>query len=314
VGEGGGSGRRSSADDRWEAAARRGAAVGETTVAMLRDELQQSLTRAGIAEARRESGDIIAALMDAPRYWAGMHGAEMLGAEIQRAAREAARRRAMGAPFAYAVGRSAFRHLTLLVDERVLIPRAETEELVDAVLERLAGSAGGIVVDVGTGSGAIALALASEGRFLRVIGTDVSLGALDVARANAARLGDVGTIVEFRHGSLLQPVRGLRTRAIVSNPPYIAYEEAAALVESVRNWEPPVALFSGNAGMAATRAIIRAAADVLEPGGLLALEVDARRASLAAEAALATGRYRDVTVRLDLAGRERILLANREDD
>lgn len=287
---------------------------GGRNVALLRAELAGTLACAGIAEARREAGDILAALVDAPRFWAGMHGAEIVGEEIRGAAREAARLRAIGAPFAYAVGRSAFRHLTLLVDERVLIPRAETEELVDAVLERLAGNMGGIVVDVGTGSGAIALALATEGRFRRVIGTDVSLGALDVARANAARLGDVATIVEFRHGSLLQPVRGLRARAIVSNPPYIAYEEAAALPASVRNWEPPIALFSGDAGMAATRAIIRAAADVLEPGGLLALEVDARRASLAAEAALATGRYRDVTVRLDLAGRERILLANREDD
>lgn len=287
---------------------------GGRNVALLRAELAGTLACAGIAEARREAGDILAALVDAPRFWAGMHGAEIVGEEIRGAAREAARLRAIGAPFAYAVGRSAFRHLTLLVDERVLIPRAETEELVDAVLERLAGNMGGIVVDVGTGSSAIALALATEGRFRRVIGTDVSLGALEVARANAARLGDVATIVEFRHGSLLQPVRGLRARAIVSNPPYIAYEEAAALPASVRNWEPPIALFSGDAGMAATRAIIRAAADVLEPGGLLALEVDARRASLAAEAALATGRYRDVTVRLDLAGRERILLANREDD
>lgn len=284
------------------------------SVASFRAELARTLACAGIAEPRREAGDILAALVDAPRFWAGMHGAEIVGEETRGAACEAARLRAIGAPFAYAVGRSAFRHLTLLVDERVLIPRAETEELVDAVLERLAGNMDGIVVDVGTGSGAIALALATEGRFFRVIGTDVSLGALDVARANAARLGDVATIVEFRHGSLLQPVQGLRIRAIVSNPPYIAYEEAAALPTSVRNWEPPIALFSGEAGMAATRAIIREAADVLEPGGLLALEVDARRASLAAEAALATGRYRDVTVRLDLAGRERILLANREDD
>ncbi|MGH7624539.1 MAG: peptide chain release factor N(5)-glutamine methyltransferase [Gemmatimonadaceae bacterium] len=291
-----------------------GTGVDGTTVATLRSELRMMLQDAGIADARREAADIIAALMDAPRFWAGMHDAEIVAEAMRCTAREAARRRALGAPFAYAVGRSAFRHLTLLVDERVLIPRAETEELVDAVLDRLDGNVGGVVVDVGTGSGAIALALATEGRFLRVIGTDVSLGALAVARTNATRLCTAGTAVEFRHGSLLQPVRGLRTRAIVSNPPYIAYEEAAALPESVRNWEPPIALFSGDAGMAATRAIIRAAADVLEPGGLLALEVDARRAALAAEAALATGCYRDVTVRLDLAGRERILLANREDD
>jgi release factor glutamine methyltransferase len=169
-----------------------------------------------------------------------------------------------------------------------------------------------VVADVGTGSGAIALALATESRCARVIATDVSLDALAVARANAALLAHALVAeVEFRHGSLLAPLRGLRLRAVVSNPPYIAYDEAAELPSSVRDWEPSIALLSGSEGMAAIAAIARDAADVLEPGGLLALEVDSRRASLAAELVASDGRYSDVRVRLDLAGRERFVLAVR---
>jgi release factor glutamine methyltransferase len=169
---------------------------------------------------------------------------------------------------------------------------------------------------VGTGSGAIALALACEGRFDRVIATDLSLDALDVARANAAHARRAMCApVEFRHGSLLAPLRApgapVRARAVVSNPPYIAYHEAESLPAGVRDWEPPLALFAAADGMAVIAALVREAAPVLEPGGLLAVEVDARRASTAAELVASDGRYADVTVRLDLAGRERFVLATR---
>lgn len=292
-------------------AARAIGGVQASTVNAVVRELAALLGTAGVADAAREARDIVAAVLDMPRFWPSLNGAETLREEDLSRARVAAARRAAGAPFAYAVGRAAFRHLTLDVDERVLIPRQETETLVDAVLECGAG-AGGVAVDVGTGSGAIALALAMEGSFDLVIGTDVSLGALAVARANAARLAPVMKApLEFRAGSLLAPVRDVRARVLVSNPPYIAHDEAAALPGSVRDWEPVVALFTGAGGMAATAEIIRGAPAVLESGGLLAIEVDSRRAALAAEIAMADGRYNDVTVRLDLTGRERILLARR---
>ena len=285
--------------------------AGAMTVGATVRELATLLHAAGVDEAGKEARDIVAAVVDMPRFWPSMNAAESLGADDLARARSAAARRASGAPFAYAVGRAAFRHLTLDVDERVLIPRQETEALVDAVLECAAGE-GGVVVDVGTGSGAIALALAMEGSFDLVIGTDVSVGALAVARANAANLAlAMKAPLEFRAGSLLAPVRDVRARVVVSNPPYIAHDEAAALPGSVRDWEPVVALFTGAGGMAATREIIRGAPTILDRGGLLALEVDSRRAALAAEIALADGRYDDVTVRLDLTGRERILLARR---
>ena len=287
-------------------------AAAAITVGALIDELTGVLAAASVPEPKHEARDIVAAVLDMPRLWPTINRGEEMDAESVTAARAAARKRSSGAPFAYAVGRAAFRHLTLDVDERVLIPRQETEQLVEAVLECESGSQGGVAVDIGTGSGAIALALAIEGPFALTIGTDVSLGALAVARANAERLGSaLRGRVEFRHGSLLAPVRDVRARVVVSNPPYIAHEEAASLPPSVRDWEPPIALFSSRDGMSATQSIIREAAAVLEPGGLLALEVDSRRAALAAEFALADGHYHGVSVRLDLAGRERILLARR---
>lgn len=259
----------------------------------------------------RVSHDIIAALLDVPRFWPAANASDAIDDAVCRAAREAVARLQAGAPFAYAVGRAAFRHLTLDVDERVLIPRPETEGLVEEVL-RMASGLRGCAIDLGTGSGAIALALASEGVFDRVVATDVSLDALVVAKQNATRLaGALRVPVEFRHGSLLAPVRDLRASVIVSNPPYIAYHEAAELPSSVRDWEPTLALLSGADGMSATNAIIRDAADLLQKGGILALEVDARRASLAAESLAVDPRYCEIAVRLDLAGRERFVVARR---
>jgi release factor glutamine methyltransferase len=167
-------------------------------------------------------------------------------------------------------------------------------------------------VDIGTGSGAIALALASEGAFDRVVATDLSVDSLAVARQNAARLaGALRVPVEFRQGSLLNPVQDIRASVIVSNPPYIAYHEAADLPPSVRDWEPVLALLSGADGMTATSAIIHGAAELLQQGGILALEVDVRRASLAAESLAVDPRYCEIAVRLDLAGRERFVVARR---
>lgn len=284
--------------------------AGATTVGSLVGELTGLLAEAEIERAGDEARDIVAALVDQPRFWPSMNRAVMLDEETCRQARGAAERRTSGAPFAYCVGRAAFRHLTLDVDERALIPRQETEQLVEIVLREARG--GGIAIDIGTGSGAIAFALASEGRFDRVVATDLSLDALAVARRNLVLLAPaLRAPVELRHGAHLAPVRELRASVVVSNPPYIAHDEAAALPRAVRDWEPALALFSADGGMATTQQIVRDAASVLVPGGLLALEVDCRRASLVAELAASDGRYESVSVELDLAGRERFVLARR---
>ncbi len=260
------------------------AGASSATVGLLVDELARRLRAASFAEPITEAREIIAGLYDTPRFWPVMNRDLRVGTEMFARAVAALDKRVRGAPLAYAVGRASFRHLTLVVDERVLIPRPETEQLVDLVLDELRGRIGGIAIDVGTGSGAIALSLATEGRFERICATDISLDALAVARENVGLVEPAlrGSI-EFRHGSLLDPVRDLRARVIVSNPPYIALGEVAALPVAVRDWEPPIALYGGADGLAVTTPIIRHAADLLESGGLLALEVDARRASLVAE-------------------------------
>jgi len=297
---------------------RREATVLSDSVGALVDELAALLGardrfvgRDAIAEAR----EIVAALYDVPRFWPAANLHLRVEREMWPRARAAAAKRGRGAPLAYAVGRATFRHLTLDIDERVLIPRPETELLVDLVLEGTSRPEG-LVVDVGTGCGAIALALASEGPFAEVLATDVSLDALAVAEANARMLAARGALrarVSLAHGSLLAPLRERRHRVsvVVSNPPYIAFDEARELPSDVRDWEPPVALFSGGQGLDVTAQLARDAADALVAGGLLALEVDARRASLVAELVARDTRYHEVGVHLDLTGRERFVLATR---
>jgi release factor glutamine methyltransferase len=231
-------------------------------------------------------------------------------ADLVMAAQSAAVRRASGMPFAYAVRRAAFRHLTLIVDERVLIPRQETEHLVDLVLRDQPGP-GGVAADVGTGSGAIALSLASEGRFDRIIATDIASDALAAAKANAALVPGAATRVEFRAGELLAPLAGEQLRVLVSNPPYIAYDEAAELPASVRDWEPVPALFSGEQGLSVTRQIIDGAPALLCEGGLLALEVDCRRAHQVTDLVASRGSFTNIQLHQDLMGRDRYVLATR---
>ena len=262
-----------------------------------------------------EARELLALLHDMPRHWPSVARDEPMSVSGAEAAMAAAIRRATGMPLEYAAGRAAFRHLTLHVDARVLIPRPETEVLVDIVLELTRRATGGTAVDVGTGSGAIAIALATEGTFARVIATDLSLDALAIARGNAARYAHAfTTTLELRHGSLLGPVTERGLRAVVSNPPYIAFAEAAALPSAVRDWEPPVALFSADDGMAATARLVRDAAGLLAPHGVLALEVDARRAATVAALAVSHGAYADVRVVQDLTGRERFVVARRREE
>jgi release factor glutamine methyltransferase len=222
-------------------------------------------------------------------------------------------------PRQYVEGVAGFRLLDLAVDPRVLIPRPETEGLVELVLawcqgggEREAGSATRhlSVLDLGTGSGCIALSLATEGRFARIVATDVSPAALEVARANIAAVAP-GLVPELRLGSLFEPVVGERFDVVVSNPPYIAEPEYADLEASVRDFEPRLALVSGPDGLKHTRAILERAGDHLRPGGLVALEIDSRRGEVSAEIARDCG-LGDVRVRRDVFGRPRFLLARKD--
>lgn len=265
----------------------------------------------GVPEAQREAREIVASVLDVPKFWAAANAVADASPHVARAVIRAAMRRATGMPLAYAVGRASFRHLTLDVDDRVLIPRVETEVLVDRVLERCTPKTR-VIADIGTGSGAIALSLAFEGEFDAVFATDVSLDAIDVAAANATSFAKaLKSPIKFRNGSLLAPLAGEKIDAIVCNPPYISFAEIGDLPADVRDWEPSLALLSSQDGLSVTRELVRQAPDALARNGFLALEVDTVRAGMVAEMIAVDGRYADIEVLLDLTGRERFVFARR---
>jgi release factor glutamine methyltransferase len=185
----------------------------------------------------------------------------------------------------------------------VLVPRPETELLVDRCIALLDGVTGPDVVDVGTGSGAIALALASEVPEARVVGCDVSEDALAVARSNGDRLG---IDVEWRSSDVLDGVAGRRFHLVVSNPPYVAAGELAGLEPEVRDWEPRRATVAGETGLEVVERLVAAAPGALEPGGALALEVGAGQADAVAHL-LESAEFSGVERDRDHAGIERIV-------
>lgn len=223
-----------------------------------------------------------------------------------------------GVPFAYAVGTVGFRTLDLALDPRALIPRPETEGLVDLVLNHGKRDAGngkrGLAADIGTGSGCIALSLAVEGNFERVIATEASPAAAALARENVQRVAPK-TPVEIREGNLLAPLvdKGERGayRVIVANPPYLTDAEFAELDPSVREFEPREALVSGAGGLDATRGIFAGAGALLERGGLLALEIDERRSAAVRELGRDYGW--NVAIYNDVFGCPRYALSIKED-
>ena len=215
-------------------------------------------------------------------------------------------RRARGEPLPHVTGCSGFRSLSLVSDARALIPRPETEGLVELLLQRVRT---GRVADIGTGTGCIALSLAVEGAYDEVTGVDLSADALALAKLN---LESVTGRVSLVQADLCAPLGHGTVDALISNPPYLTVAEYSSLESSVRDWEPAMALVSGEDGMAATTRLLDEGRDVVRPGGWLALEVDYSRAVTAARQASAFG-WRAVSVHKDLFGRERYLLAQRSD-
>jgi release factor glutamine methyltransferase len=213
-----------------------------------------------------------------------------------------------GEPLQYVLGEWSFRHLTLAVDRRVLIPRPETELVAETAIG-LAAACGPhrTVADLGTGSGAIGLSMAFElpANDTVVWITDVSADAIDVASANLAGIGPAAANVRIAHGSWFAALpTGTLFDVIVSNPPYVAVG-SPDLDDSVGEWEPAGALFSGNDGLDDIRTLAAGAPEWLRPGGSLVLEIGADQAR-AVEHILATVGLIDVEIRADLTGRDRI--------
>ncbi|MEY4401024.1 MAG: protein methyltransferase HemK [Actinomycetota bacterium] len=287
------------------------------------DALPATVWREVLAETEHALGDAREARLLC-EHAAGLDAAEFSGSlgesVTQRMAvhlQEMVRRRLSGEPLQYVMGRWAFRHLDLLVDRRVLVPRPETEQVAEAALQVARSAKPRVVVDLGTGSGAIGLSLAHE---LPLDGTTVwltdnSLDALNVARANAAGIGRAGANVRIVHGdwydALPKELRG-SIDVLVSNPPYIA--EGDPDIEAVVDMhEPHMALYSGPDGLDALRAVIGGAAQWLRPGGVLVAEIGHRQGD-AVRALCDAADLSDVELRRDYAGRDRIVVARRYAD
>ncbi len=228
------------------------------------------------------------------------------------------RRREAHEPVAYIRGVRTFRTLDLEVTPAVLIPRPETETLVDVALEFVAATTDSAVpepqiLDVGTGSGCVALALAAENQTVRVLAVDVDEEALAVARRNAAHHGLTARVSFMRSDLLAALPSDRRFDVIVSNPPYIPAAEYDALEPNVRDYEPRLALYGGGDGLDVYRLLIPAAAARLRPGGGLAVEVGWGEADAVAALFSATGRFPAVQRRNDLGGLARVVFARRVD-
>jgi release factor glutamine methyltransferase len=289
-----------------------------SSIAAALDEAAERLERSGVSDARREATSLWAAVagrgVKRGDVWLERDRDPAPG--LAGRFRAAVERRSSGIPFAYAVGCAGFRRLELKLDPRALIPRPETEGLVDLVLqwaqEMEKGDGGrrrgGVVADIGTGCGCLALALATEGAFDRVIAVERSGDAAALARENVD-LVRPSVPVEVREGDLLTPLAGERMRAIVSNPPYLTDAEYESLDPGVRLFEPREALVGGPDGLGVTDRLLAGGRALLQPGGAMALEIDERRAPETRALARAHG-WSGVVVHDDLFGRPRYLLAH----
>jgi len=229
-------------------------------------------------------------------------------AELRRLVRERARR----VPLQHLTGTQAFWKQELRVTPDVLIPRPETELLVEAALELLRAAARPVIADVGTGSGCIALALAAEREDAELHATDLSEAALAVARDNERRLGLEGRVA-WQLGDLLEPVAAaIRGRGdlVVSNPPYVDQAERDSLAPEVRDHEPRLALFPPGDALSVYRRLVPAAAEVLKPGGALVVEI-APALDRAVAGLLDAAEFEGIEVRPDLAARPRAVLGRR---
>jgi len=260
------------------------------------------------------SGRLTEARCDAPRVDAEILVAHILGVRRSQLAVETSRklsrdeerelerlasRRFAREPLAYVLGEWGFRRLTLVVDRRVLVPRPETEVVVERCLARLSAVREPRVLDVGTGSGAIALAIVDEHPGAQVTAIDASAGALEVAGANAAR---TGLAIALREWDLYRGLPDGPWDLVVSNPPYVLPDEIDALEPEVRDWEPREALV----GVGATEAVARGARDVLREGGALILEIAAGNAGRVTRMLGDLG-YDELVTTQDLSGRDRVV-------
>jgi release factor glutamine methyltransferase len=267
-----------------------------------------------VARARRDAEALLLLALrnDAPgatRAWLIAHDKRTVSANVAAALSGLVARRLAGEPMQYISGEAEFYRMPFLVNRHVLIPRPETEHLVETVVELAPLFRKPRIVDVGTGSGAIAISVRHEWPDAVVTATEISEPALALARQNAARLGFANR-VRFLEGDLLDPVAGETFDIVASNPPYVPENDRATLSVEVRDYEPALALFAGEDGLAVYRRLVPAAFAALAPGGFLALEIGFEQ-ELAIGALLAASRFTQIEFSADLQGIPRVASAKR---
>lgn len=275
--------------------------MSPTVGRLIEDAARNLAASADLVETRREAHMLFGHAMGVSRAWLSAHRNEAADPSVAEPFRALVRRRQAGEPVAYLVGRREFYGLEFRVTPDVLIPRADTETLVDVALEKLREGTQLDVLDLGAGSGCIAIAIAHERPAARVTATDVSETALKVARDNAVA---IGVDVEFVRGAWFEPLAGRRFDLIVSNPPYVAAGDQHLQQGDLR-FEPATALASGTDGLADIRIIVAHAPGYLREGGWLLFEHGCDQADVCRDLLRDTG-FGEVVSRADIAGLPRV--------
>ncbi len=286
-------------------------AAAAATIGGLRPQARDLLRGAGIVNAVRESDWLLAFALDVPSHVLILEGGRTVSQTRAELAWSLLRRRAAREPIQYILGTQEFRGLDITVTPDVLIPRPETELLVEEALRAVLGVNEPAIADVGTGSGCIAVALAQARRDATMYALDISAAALAVARSNAIRHG-MHDRIRFIRADLLEAFGGAVAGAfdvIVSNPPYIPALELDGLQPEVARYEPRVALAAGQDGLAFYRRLLREAPPLLKPGGRLIVELGCGQAEAVKRLARECGTFDSVECRNDAAGIERVLVA-----
>ncbi|MDR2862153.1 MAG: peptide chain release factor N(5)-glutamine methyltransferase [Syntrophobacterales bacterium] len=275
-------------------------------------ETEVILRQTGSPTPRLDAEVLLSHCLNTDRLHFFTHPEQILDDKILADYDKAAKRRQKGEPVSYIIGRKEFWSLFFHVNSAVLIPRPDTEIIVEETLAVMAEQPQDhwTILETGTGSGAIAIALAAEQKNAKITATDISEGALHVARQNA-RENNVADRILFIQGDMLAPLEGRRFDIIVSNPPYISSHDFPLLPEGIRHYEPHLALMAGNNGTEFHRRLIEGSLSCLNPGGWLIMEMGTGQGETIQEYFAAAKCYEAVNIRRDYAGMERVIKGRR---
>lgn len=277
------------------------------TIGSLLKWTQQYFSTKGVESPRLDAEVLLSHILQKERIYLYVHFDEPLeGAELARF-REMVKQRVKRVPVAYIIGEREFMGLPFKVSPAVLVPRPDTEILVEAVIKELGEKTDPVFVDIGTGSGAIVLSILKNIESAQAAAVDISAEALAIARENAERL-ELAERVDFFQGDLYEPVRGRIFDAIVSNPPYIPDADIEGLEPEVREYEPYGALAGGVDGLDFYRKLVNEGAELLRPGGFIAFEVGIHQAQAVAALANVDPAFSKTEIVKDYAGIDRVVI------